>query len=231
MINTYLLPLKKAFEKNADPEYSFGMKKYMRNKFDYYGIKSELRKKLSKNFLKTYGLPDKDSFVKIIKDLWNLPQREYQYFALELLEKMRKKIKKEHIEVIEYLIIEKSWWDSVDGLAANVVGKFFSKYPELINDYTEKWMTSGNIWLQRTCLLFQLKYKNNTDLDLLFKFINRLSGSKEFFIQKAIGWVLREYSKTNPKIVIDFVENNTLANLSKREALKVIKRKNPEILL
>jgi 3-methyladenine DNA glycosylase AlkD len=87
-------------------------------------------------------------------------------------------------------------------------------------------MNSGNMWLQRTALLFQLKYKKATDVNLLSDYILRLQGSKEFFINKAIGWILREYSKTDPDWVIQFVQNNNLANLSRREALKWIDRKN-----
>jgi 3-methyladenine DNA glycosylase AlkD len=81
------------------------------------------------------------------------------------------------------------------------------------------------MWLQRTCLLFQLKYRKHTDVDLLVGFIMLLRNSKEFFIRKAIGWSLREYSKTNPEFVISFVEKNQLSGLSEREALKWMKAK------
>jgi len=89
-----------------------------------------------------------------------------------------------------------------------------------------KWLASGNMWLQRTALLFQLKYKTGTDVELMFQIIRQLAESKEFFIRKAIGWALREYSKTNPAAVMNFVESHPLSNLSKREALKVIARKS-----
>ena len=130
------------------------------------------------------------------------------------------------IDLYEKLIIQKSWWDSVDGLAATQVGGHFKKYPGLIGEYTAKWMDSGNIWPQRTCLLFQLKYKDNTDFELLTSFIEPLAGSKEFFIRKAIGWALRQYSKFNPQVVVDYLEVQQLSNLSRREALKVIERAN-----
>ena len=107
-----------------------------------------------------------------------------------------------------------------------MVAPHFKRFPELIPQYTEKWMASGNFWLQRTALLFQLKYKKETDVELMFDLIKRLACEKEFFIRKAIGWVLREYSKTDSQAVIYFVENNQLSNLSKKEALKVINRKN-----
>ena len=125
----------------------------------------------------------------------------------------------------EFMIINKSWWDTVDMIASHLVGTHFKRFPGLIPAYTEKWMASGNFWLQRTALLFQLKYKKETDVELMSDLIKRLAGEKEFFIRKAIGWVLREYSKTDPEIVINFVENQQLSNLSRTEALKVNNRK------
>ena len=111
----------------------------------------------------------------------------------------------------------------MDGIASWLVGEHFKRFPKLIKPYTEKWMKSGNMWLQRTVILFQLGYKDKTDVKLLFKNIKKCMDSKEFFIRKAIGWALREYSKTNAQAVINFVENNELAPLSKREALKWLK--------
>jgi 3-methyladenine DNA glycosylase AlkD len=131
----------------------------------------------------------------------------------------------EWIELFEELIIQKSWWDTVDALAAWQVGYYFSKYPEKIQPYTNKWMSNGNIWLQRTCLIFQLKYKEKTDFELLKSFINPLSGSKEFFIQKAIGWALREYSKLFPQEVMEFAGNQPMAKLSYREATRIAANK------
>ena len=126
-------------------------------------------------------------------------------------------------KLYEELITTKSWWDTVDGLAANQVGEHFQRYPELRGKCTKRWMASGNIWLQRTCLIFQLRYKKQTDFELMKSFIIPLAGSKEFFIRKAIGWALRQYSKFEPARVIDFVESQPMSHLSKKEALKLIK--------
>ena len=110
----------------------------------------------------------------------------------------------------------------MDYIASNLVGSYFNIYPGKIRETTDRWMASQNMWLQRTCLLFQLKYKNKTDESLLSGFIDQLTGSKEFFIRKAIGWSLREYSKTNPDFVLSFVRARELSGLSEREALKWI---------
>ncbi len=222
-MHNYIKPLVKEFGKNANPKNAKPMAKYMKNLFPYLGIKTPERREITKKFLKEHGLPKISDLDKIILDLWELSEREYQYFAIGLLRKFTKKLDENFMELFEHLIITKSWWDSVDGIASWLVGSLFQKFPELIKPYTEKWIKSGNMWLQRSVILFQLNYKDKTDEMLLGISIMRLADSKEFFIQKAIGWALREYSKTDAQAVINFVENNELASLSKREALKWLK--------
>jgi 3-methyladenine DNA glycosylase AlkD len=155
--------------------------------------------------------------------LWEQPEREFQYFAMEMVEKFRKKAPAGMIGTYELMILGKSWWDTVDFIAAVLVGGHFRRFPEMVAPYTGKWMASGNIWLQRTALLFQLKYKKETDFGLLATFITFLAGSREFFIRKAIGWALREYSKTDPQRVKAFVTATPLAPLSRKEALRRMK--------
>lgn len=224
-MHSYLKPLSVLFADNANKEIAHFMKKYMKGQYEYFGIKSPERRELKKNFLLQNGLPELSELNAITKECWKLPQREYQYFIMEVLEKLAKKAEAERIELYEHLLINKSWWDTVDYISAVLVGIHFQKYPQQIVPYTEKWMNSGNIWLQRSSLLFQLKYKKNTDLALMTNYIQRLQGSKEFFINKAIGWVLREYSKTDPEWVINYVRDHQLAPLSRREALKWMERK------
>lgn len=219
----YVLDIKTTLSQNSNLENAFFMKKYMKNKFDFYGIKSPLRKELCKSFLKKENIPGIIEIESIIKTLWNEPERELQYFAMELLSKYSNDTDTHALELFEYMIINKSWWDTVDYISVNLVGKHFLKFPELTLPLSNKWTTSNNIWLQRTSILFQLKYKSKTDLPLLFKYILMHSESKEFFIRKAIGWALREYSKTDPNTIINFVNSNKLSGLSTREALKRIR--------
>jgi 3-methyladenine DNA glycosylase AlkD len=110
-------------------------------------------------------------------------------------------------------------------LAGWIIGLYFLLFPGNIKIFTGRWVDSDNIWLQRTALLFQLKYKKDMDFELLSKYILKLKYSKEFFIQKAIGWILREYSKFFPETVVSFVKSNQLAPLSSREALRIVKKK------
>jgi len=227
-MTSYLDDLKDLFEVNKDEVNAGFMKKYMKGQYEYFGIKSPLRKELSRTFILKNGLPDEEDIEEVAKDCWDFPEREYQYFAMELLAKVAKKGEICRVDLYEYLVLNKSWWDTVDFIATNLVGVHFIKFPSAILPYTEKWMDSNNMWLQRTSLLYQLKYRKDTDLTLLVNYIERLFGSKEFFINKAIGWILREYSKTNAQWVVNYVEKNekNLANLSKREALKWLNNKN-----
>ena len=122
------------------------------------------------------------------------------------------------------MIINKPWWDTIDFLAPKILGEYFKLFPEEIDKNIQKWISSNNIWLQRSSILFQLKYKETLNTQLLTKIILPLSNTKEFFINKSIGWILREYSKTNKDWVLDFIEKHKLSNLSIREALKHINK-------
>jgi len=223
-IKKYFAPLEGAFRENAIPEKAAQMKKYMKGLFEYHGIQTPVRLEILRDFINDNGLPPPDYLEAVTNYLWEKPEREYQYVAMNMLDRQKKKVSKDFISLYEDILLKKSWWDSVDYIAAALVGHHFKKFPEQRLPYTEKWMASGNMWLQRSALLFQLKYKKDTDTDLLTKYIRELSGSKEFFIRKAIGWTLREYSKTDPRFVIHFTQNEEISNFSKKEALKWISK-------
>lgn len=227
-MHPYVSELNNLFMEHADANYASSMKKYMKGQFEYYGIRSPLRKELGKTFVHRHGIPDVEQFEEVIFDLWKVPQREAQYFAMELAGKLAREAEMCRVDLYEYMASDKSWWDTIDYIASNLVGVHFKKFPDAILPYTQGWMESGNMWLQRICILFQLKYKQSTDLELLTEFIDQLEGSKEFFINKAIGWILREYSKTNAPWVVEYVSSNAdhLAPLSKREALKWLNNNN-----
>ncbi|HLO80988.1 MAG TPA: DNA alkylation repair protein [Chitinophagaceae bacterium] len=217
-------PLIKAFKAAADPGNAVFQKAYMRNQFEFFGIKTEIRRGITKNYFRSINIEDHATLEKLVKELWHLPQREYQYAAQELLEHNKKIWTEETIELIEFCITHKSWWDTVDALNSYGSGLYFQKFPASRKAISSRWNRSSNIWLNRSSLLFQLKYKGKTDTDLLGSYIKHLSGSKEFFIQKAIGWILREYSKTDPVWVKKFIRENQLANLSVKEGSKYLKK-------
>jgi 3-methyladenine DNA glycosylase AlkD len=225
-MHKYLEPLVNDFESGRNMENAFWMKKYMKDQFEFYGMKTPERRIMIKSFLKKYGLPGENELKQVIMDCWSHEYRDWQYVGVALMMEYIKKPDRNIIGLLEFMIINKSWWDTVDGIAGWLVGPLFIKYPDLIVSKTTEWMNSGNIWLQRTCLLYQINYKKKTDTKILFRFIEELSGETSFWIRKAIGWVLREYSKTDPDEVLKFVNSHQLSSLSSKEALKVIQRKH-----
>ena len=221
-MHSYISQLEKEFRKNGNPADAVQMKQYMRNQFKFFGLKSEGRNIIINDYMRHVPLPQDKSLRLIIKELWTLPEREFQYLGIALLVKCKTQWNEKDILLFEKLIINKSWWDTVDHLAGHVTGPWFKKYPEYIPAVTKRWNRSDNFWLQRMSLLFQLKYKKDTDVTLMFDYIKNLSTSKEFFVQKAIGWILREYSKTDQKAVVKFLKTNEVMPLSRREAMKII---------
>jgi len=222
-MHPYVIQLKSLFEQNADPTQAAPMRRYMRDQFEYLGIKTPQSTVLLKGFIKENGIPPLDKLNVISRDLWALPQREFQYAAMTLMGKLEKKYESEFITTVEYLLVTKSWWDTVDALASHAVGTQFKRFPDVREKYLKKWRKSDNFWLRRTTLLFQLGYKKETDFDLLCEIIKENLGSDEFFINKAIGWALRQYAHTNPAPVKKFVKaTKELHPLSRREALKNI---------
>lgn len=212
--------LQSAFENNRNQENAVHMETYMRGQFPFIGVKSKERRKLSKTFIRE--LPFDENIDSVMKCLWEKTEREFQYVVVDYLVKNKRHLINRHINLLEYLITTKSWWDTVDAIASHLVGTVFQRYPELIDSHGTRWLQSDNIWLNRTMIIFQLKYKDRTYEKLLFSIIKQLKNKDEFFIQKAIGWALREYSKTNPKSVLTFIKSQDLSNLAKREGMKRI---------
>jgi 3-methyladenine DNA glycosylase AlkD len=219
-----LIEIKEVFTKNSNESIALQQAAYMKNNFEFFGLKSPIRKALQRPFLIKKNLPSKEVAFQLVQDLWNEPQRELHYFAMELLFKYNNEYEKEDVKFFEKLISENSWWDSIDFISPNILGVYFKKFPEMRKETVERWLKSENFWLQRSTLLFQLKYKEELDTELLTYVIDRLKHEKEFFIRKAIGWILREYSKVNPGWVTKYVEQTTLQPLSRKEALKVVER-------
>lgn len=219
-MHPYVTSLKTLFEQNADPILAAPMKKYMRDQFEYLGIKSPQLKTLMKEFLAAHGLPPIHKLDSILRELWSLPQREFQYAATSFLGRLENDLPAKFIKTIEYMIVTKSWWDTVDTISGGPLGVHFQKFPEVREKYLAKWRASDNFWLRRATILFQLNYKKETDFDLLCEIICENLNSKEFFINKAIGWSLRQYARVDPKAVTKFVTSTPLHPLSRREAMK-----------
>lgn len=221
MAHPYLKEIKKIFEANADATIAEGAKAYMLHQFEFYGLKTPLRRTLSKAFYKTHPILNHNELSILIKECFEEPKRELHYFAIELLGHHKKLWSKKTLTLIEWMITHYSWWESVDSTNTHVISKFFLQFPEYIETYTYKWNRSKNKWLKRMSILFQLTYRDKTNTKLLSEYIEHCITEEDFFIRKAIGWSLRAYAYTDAKWVKAFVKTHPqLSNLSKREALK-----------
>lgn len=208
------------FYNNKNEEQAKPMAKYMRNKFPFLGLKKPERAALSKEFLKAKRKDTEIDWDFIFK-CYDMPEREFQYLAIDYMDKVKKIFTPDDMKNIEKLLITKSWWDSVDAIN-KTVGYIAMKYPEVKEDVLLKWIESENIWLNRVSIIFQLKYKEKTDTEFLSKAILHNSQTEEFFINKAIGWALRQYSKTNREWVKNFIQQNPLQPLSVKEGSKYL---------
>jgi len=196
------------------------MAKYMKDKFPFLGLKRPERVALSKEFLKLKK-KDKEIDWEFIFKCYDMPEREFHYLAIDYMDKVKDLFMPNDMGNIEKLIMTKSWWDTVDYIN-KIVGYIAMKYPEVKDNIIRHWIYSDNIWLKRISIIFQLKYKEKTDKEFLKEAVLNNSRTDEFFINKAIGWALREYSKTNKEWVKDFIENNSLSNLSVREGSRYL---------
>ncbi|WP_312092167.1 DNA alkylation repair protein [Niallia sp.] len=210
------------FEKNQDREKAIPMEKYLKNHFTFLGIKTPERRMLMKQFYVESGLLKLDFQQSFVEGLWEKEEREYQYAALDYINKSLKILTKDNLTLLQKLITTKSWWDTVDSLAPNAVGQLAKDYPVVKDEVIEYWAYGNHLWLRRAAILYQLKFKGMTEEIRLYRYIVQNATSKEFFIQKAIGWALREYSKTNPISVRQFIQEHPLPKLSVREGSKYI---------
>jgi 3-methyladenine DNA glycosylase AlkD len=223
MSSEYIEKLACAFENQRNESIAQQQKAYLKGQFEFFGLKTPLRREIQKNFLQIEFLPVKAEALKITKELWGKPEREFHYFGQELMMKFKNNLEEKDIYFFEFMITHNSWWDTVDIIASHLVGAYFMKFSESKSQMMLKWSMSDNIWLRRSSIIFQLKYKENTDVELLSIIIENNLGTKEFFINKAIGWALRTYSSIDPVWVKQFVQEHiSLSNLSKKEALRSI---------
>ena len=216
-----LLDLITDFEENRNELLAESMSKYMQDKFRFLGVRGATRTEIYKKYF-----PDARKTKTIdwdfVENCWNKEEREFQYVVVYYLKAMQKFLKREDISKLKYLIVTKSWWDTVD-LLAKVIGSLVIRI-EGYDQIMLEWSKDSNIWLKRVAILYQLSLKEKVDKQILERILVGNLGDSEFFINKAIGWALRDYSKYNPEWVREFIKKNkdNMANLSIREASKYI---------
>lgn len=197
-MHPFVKALQEHFTANQNPEKAEPMARYMKNHFPFLGIQTPERRQLLKDVIQIHTLPDPKDFQIIVRELWDLPEREFQAAALDMMQKYKKHINETHIPFLEELIVTKSWWDTVDSIVPTFLGNIFLKHPELISAYIPKWIASDNIWLQRAAILFQLKYKQKMDEELLFGSSDNCILQKNFSFKKRLDGSFANMQKQSP---------------------------------
>lgn len=215
-----------SFEAARDADAAPGMRAYMRDQFDFLGIPAKARERLGREAIAGLARPTEADAIAVALAMWARDEREYQYFACWYLRRFVKVLGPGFLPTAEHLLVTRSWWDTVDELAQNVVGDIVLRHREL-GAVMDEWIESDDIWLARTAILHQNRWKAETDAERLFRYCERRAGDREFFIRKAIGWALREHTRVDAPAVRRFVETHdeVLSGLSKREALKWLERR------
>jgi 3-methyladenine DNA glycosylase AlkD len=213
------------FEAARDPERAAPMAAYMKHRFAFLGIPTPARVALVREALAGLDRPDEADLVDLAVAAWARDEREYQYLACGLLQRHQRVLTPAFVPTARRCIVERSWWDTVDTLAQHVVGSIVRSHREL-EALMAEWLVSDDIWLARTSILHQERWKADTDPEVLFAACLARADDTEFFLRKAIGWALRSYSYVDPAAVEAFVREHesVLSGLSRREAMKVIER-------
>nr|WSW70520.1 DNA alkylation repair protein [Streptomyces sp. NBC_00995] len=205
----------------ADPARARSAAAYMKHAAPFLGIPTPGRRALSRTVLEGPARPAEPDCAAIALRCWALPEREYHYFAVDYLRRHVARCSSGFVPVLRHLLTTVPRWDTVDLLAAHVAGPLVTADPELRRTM-DGWIEDDDVWIVRTALLHQLGFAAATDADRLFTYCLRRADHPDYFIRKAIGWSLREYARTDPQAVREFVEGarDRLAPLSVREATK-----------
>lgn len=222
--------LRATMEELADPERAGAQRAYMKSSLPYYGISSPDLREALRDPLRTHRLASFEDWEAAIRMLWDTAlHREEWYAALAIAEyrwyhDWRTGMRA--LPLFLHMIRAGAWWDVCDTIASRLIGDLLRAHPEEMTPTLVAWADHDHMWVRRVAILSQLKAKDRTDTTLLAATIEPNLGDREFFIRKGIGWALREYSKTDPVWVQEFVETHVdrLSPLSMKEALKVIVR-------
>jgi len=218
---TFTESARQLLEPHRDAALAANMARYMKGRFPFLGLPRPVYQPLLRPLMLSLRAEvNEDLLLDTARQLWKLPEREYQYVAGDLLDRYSKVLTPASLPVLQELIETKSWWDSVDQLTGRVVGPLVRAHPEL-RRAMDRWSRHGNFWVRRAAILHQLAYREQTDTKRLFGYCARNAEDPEFFVRKAIGWALRQYAKHDAAAVREFVHAHPeLSPLSRREALK-----------
>lgn len=214
------------FEQLGDDEKSGPMAAYMKTEMPFYGIQKPDRVPVYREMKRRFPAETQKQYEDGVKALWKLPHREEKYAALEFAQQNKKFVRVASFPLYETLIRTGAWWDLVDDIATNLISESYLRERGEIESIIERWIDDDDMWIRRTAILSHNRHRGETDWKQLSNHCLRRAGEKEFFIRKAIGWALREYSYPNPKAVKSFLLKNQakLSPLSFKEGAKRLVR-------
>ncbi len=210
----------------ADPTRSAAMAAYMKGIAPFLGVSAPVRRAAVRDL----GQPPIDELPEIARELWREPEREFAYVAVDWLERASRKGPATLLPLIEELVRSRSWWDTVDGLAA-CAANLVAAHPDLAGEM-DRWVVDPDFWVARVAILHQLGRRTETDEARLFRMCLARADERQFFIRKAIGWALRDYAWRNPDAVDRFVSAHRaeLSALTIREATKNLEKARAGLL-
>lgn len=211
------------YQKYGDDFIAEKQARYMRNQFLFFGLMNDRRKELWQEFQNREGKLDPSLCMAFALHCLKYPERELWYTAMQVVKEHKKMLQMKDYCHLRDIIVKSNWWDIVDIISIHGVGFLYLHYP-LVRPDIDQWIYDENVWLRRAALIYQIGYKSATDEFVLYRNILLVCHEKEFFIRKAIGWALREYSKHKPESVRKFIDENRdkLAPLSIREGEKYV---------
>ena len=219
----FVLAVQRAFTPLADASKAEPMKAYLLDQFEFLGLPAPVRRKAVKDIGKVQW-QNADDLLAAAELLWQKPQREYRYTAVDLLRKHSALLNVNDLPALQALLLRDTWWETVDGLSAVIADVMHAAVQQKPNAAVamDVWLKHPSHWVRRSAMLHQLGWRLDTDTTRLFGYATQLADEKEFFIRKAIGWALRDYARWNPQAVTDFLvqQRTTLSGLTVREAAK-----------
>jgi 3-methyladenine DNA glycosylase AlkD len=210
----------------ANPEKATGMQAYMKTEMPFYGVQKPGRREIAKELCSRFPITNVAQYEAVVRALWSQPHREEKYLAIDVARAAKQFIGLDMVPLYRELIIDGAWWDFVDEVAIRLVGAVWRTERIALSPLMDQWIDHHDMWCRRSAIIGQIGHKDDTDEGRLLDYCSRRMHEREFFIRKAIGWALREHSKTAPELVREYLLANRedLSGLSYREGAKRLVR-------
>lgn len=210
----------------AEPEKAPAMAAYMKTDMPFYGVQARARHAIGRDVARRFAGISEADYVAAIEGLWAAPHREDKYMAIEVAGLFPEHRVPPRLPLYRRLVAEGAWWDLVDATVSAAISPVLRAHREAVRPEMDRWIASDDLWVRRAAMLCQLGHREVASQPQLFAYALRLAAEKEFFIRKAIGWALRDYSYAAPDAVAAFVEDHeeVFSGLTVREALKHVRR-------